>query len=156
MRMLRARGAHLEPISPIFEPGRIFSARWRSCSTTCPLPRRRSPSTTRTFGSFPCLNPRVPFTNFETDRLHFKSVRTKEEHLASLKRSQSSLAAKIEGQDKKVAKMKEENKDLPGAKDKLREMRQEMIGLENTVMNEETRCVICVIILASLHCSLLT
>ncbi|KAM0754430.1 hypothetical protein T439DRAFT_321466 [Meredithblackwellia eburnea MCA 4105] len=72
-------------------------------------------------------------------RLHFKSVRTKEENLASLKRSQSSLASKIESQEKKVSKMKEENKDLPMATTKLHEMKQEMVGLENTVINEESK-----------------
>ncbi|KAK4702218.1 hypothetical protein P7C70_g4006, partial [Phenoliferia sp. Uapishka_3] len=72
-------------------------------------------------------------------RLAFKSVRTKEENLAQLKRNQSSLASKIDSQEKRVSKMKEENKDLPNATVKLREMRDEMAGLENTVMNEETR-----------------
>lgn len=35
--------------------------------------------------------------------------------------------------------MKEENKDLPSALQRLAEMRQEMIGMENSVLNEETR-----------------
>ncbi|KAI5481694.1 hypothetical protein MNV49_002920 [Pseudohyphozyma bogoriensis] len=74
-----------------------------------------------------------------TFRMHFKSIRTKEEHLASLKRSKDKLQSNIESQDKKVSKMKEENKDLPAATTKLLEMRQEMVGLENTVINEETK-----------------
>lgn len=75
----------------------------------------------------------------ETYRLHFKSIRSREEHLAILKRSQDSLAAKILGQAKKVDKMKEENKDLPEATQRLAEMREEMVGLSNTVVNEETK-----------------
>lgn len=99
-------------------------------------------------------------------RLHFKEIRTREENLTALKRSKDSLQSKIESQDKKVrpvlmtswsqgrreliwggfgmeqaAKMKEENKDLPAALQRLAEMRQEMIGLENSVMNEDTKCV---------------
>jgi len=35
--------------------------------------------------------------------------------------------------------MKEEHKDLPSAKQRLRELRDEMVGLENSVMTEDTR-----------------
>ncbi|ORY82349.1 Eisosome component PIL1-domain-containing protein [Leucosporidium creatinivorum] len=71
-------------------------------------------------------------------RLQFKNIRTREENLAALKKSKNELGSKIETQDRKVSKMKEENKDLPTALQRLAEMRQEMIGLENSVMNEET------------------
>lgn len=37
--------------------------------------------------------------------------------------------------------MKEEHKDLPAARQRLRDMQQEMIGLENSVLTEETRSV---------------
>jgi predicted RNase H-like nuclease (RuvC/YqgF family) len=74
----------------------------------------------------------------ETYRQHFKAIRTREENLAQLRRSKDSLASKIDNQDRKVSKMKEENKDLPAAMQRLAEMRQEMIGLENSVLNEET------------------
>lgn len=40
-----------------------------------------------------------------------------------------------------VSKMKEENKDLPTQRQRLRDMQQEMIGLEHSVLTEETRCV---------------
>lgn len=73
----------------------------------------------------------------ESYRLHFKSIRTREENLAQLRRTKDSLASKIESQDKKVSKMKEENKDLPVAMQRLAEMRQEMIGLENSLLSEE-------------------
>lgn len=72
-------------------------------------------------------------------RIHFKNIRTREENLAALKRSHTSLAGKIEAQDKKVSRMKEENKDLPAARERLNELRQEMVGLENSVINEETK-----------------
>lgn len=74
-----------------------------------------------------------------TFRLHFKAIRTREESLAMLKRKRDSLASSIESQEKKVGRMKEEHRDLPVAAERLREMRQEMIGTENTVTNEETR-----------------
>ncbi|KAK4047598.1 hypothetical protein OIO90_006139 [Microbotryomycetes sp. JL221] len=74
----------------------------------------------------------------ENYRLHFKNIRTREEDLAQLKRNRDSLGSKIEAQDKKVSRMKEENKDLPTAMQRLSEMRQEMVGLENSVLNEET------------------
>lgn len=38
--------------------------------------------------------------------------------------------------------MKEENKDLPTQRQRLRDMQQEMIGLEHSVLTEETRCVL--------------
>lgn len=92
-------------------------------------------------------------------RLHFKAIRTREEHLSILRRTQRDLAGKIDSQDKKVcctasslrsspqlipstsqvSKMKEENKDLPEAAQRLAELRQEMVGLTNTVLNEETK-----------------
>ncbi|BGP14654.1 hypothetical protein JCM10213_001636 [Rhodosporidiobolus nylandii] len=74
-----------------------------------------------------------------SSRLKFKDIRTKEENLAALRRTRDSLAGKIEAQERKVSKMKEENKDLPNARQRLRDMQQEMIGLENSVLTEETR-----------------
>lgn len=38
--------------------------------------------------------------------------------------------------------MKEENKDLPTQRQRLRDMQQEMIGLEHSVLTEETRRVL--------------
>ncbi|GJN87476.1 hypothetical protein Rhopal_000425-T1 [Rhodotorula paludigena] len=72
-------------------------------------------------------------------RLRFKEIRTKEENLASLRKSRDSLAGRIDAQERKVSKMKEENKDLPTQRQRLRDMQQEMIGLENSVLTEETR-----------------
>ncbi|GAA5930646.1 hypothetical protein JCM1841_006826 [Sporobolomyces salmonicolor] len=72
-------------------------------------------------------------------RLKFKEIRTLEENLAALKRTRDSQASKIEAQDRKVSKMKEEHKDLPAAKQRLRELREEMVGLENSVLTEESR-----------------
>ncbi|BGP38693.1 hypothetical protein JCM10449v2_002628 [Rhodotorula kratochvilovae] len=72
-------------------------------------------------------------------RLRFKEIRSKEENLSALKKSRDSLAGRIEAQERKVSKMKEENKDLPAQRQRLREMQQEMIGLENSVLTEETR-----------------
>ncbi|GAA5868426.1 hypothetical protein JCM1840_006992 [Sporobolomyces johnsonii] len=72
-------------------------------------------------------------------RLKFKEIRTMEENLAALKRTRDSQASKIDAQDRKVSKMKEEHKDLPAAKQRLRELREEMIGLENSVLTEESR-----------------
>lgn len=40
-----------------------------------------------------------------------------------------------------MSKMKEENKDLPAQKQRLRDMQQEMVGLEHSVLTEETRWV---------------
>ncbi|GAA5866825.1 hypothetical protein JCM3774_001813 [Rhodotorula dairenensis] len=72
-------------------------------------------------------------------RIRFKEIRSKEETLAGLKKSRDSLGGRIEAQDRKVSKMKEENKDLPAQKQRLRDMQQEMIGLEHSVLTEETR-----------------
>ncbi|GAA5855402.1 hypothetical protein JCM8547_007812 [Rhodosporidiobolus lusitaniae] len=72
-------------------------------------------------------------------RLKFKDIRTREENLATLKKSRDSLQGRIEAHERKVSKMKEENKDLPAAKQKLRDWQQEMIGLENSVLTEDTR-----------------
>ncbi|GAA6019298.1 hypothetical protein JCM11491_001308 [Sporobolomyces phaffii] len=72
-------------------------------------------------------------------RLKFKEIRTMEENLASLRRSRDQQGGKIEAQERKVSKMKEEHKDLPSAKQRLRELRDEMVGLENSVMTEDTR-----------------
>ncbi|KDE06603.1 hypothetical protein MVLG_03099 [Microbotryum lychnidis-dioicae p1A1 Lamole] len=72
-------------------------------------------------------------------RLHFKEIRTREEHLTSLKKSKETLGNKIENLDRKVSKMKEENKDLPASIHRLSEMRSEMIGLEHSVLNEESK-----------------
>ncbi|SCV71200.1 BQ2448_2788 [Microbotryum intermedium] len=72
-------------------------------------------------------------------RLHFKEIRTREEHLTSLKKSKENLGNKIENLDRKVSKMKEENKDLPASIHRLSEMRNEMIGLEHSVLNEESK-----------------
>ncbi|GAA5885291.1 hypothetical protein JCM16303_005990 [Sporobolomyces ruberrimus] len=72
-------------------------------------------------------------------RLKFKEIRTMEENLASLRRSRDQQGGKIEAQERKVSKMKEEHKDLPAAKQRLRELRDEMVGLENSVMTEDTR-----------------
>ncbi|GAA6031723.1 hypothetical protein JCM8097_001953 [Rhodosporidiobolus ruineniae] len=71
-------------------------------------------------------------------RLKFKEIRSKEEALSALKKTRDSLAGRIEAAERKVSKMKEENKDLPNAKQRLRDMQQEMIGLENSVLTEET------------------
>ncbi|BGP54164.1 hypothetical protein JCM8202_005077 [Rhodotorula sphaerocarpa] len=72
-------------------------------------------------------------------RIRFKEIRSKEESLAALKKSRDSLGGRIEAQDRKVSKMKEENKDLPAQRQRLRDMQQEMIGLEHSVVTEETR-----------------
>ncbi|TKA51083.1 hypothetical protein B0A53_05869 [Rhodotorula sp. CCFEE 5036] len=72
-------------------------------------------------------------------RIRFKEIRSKEETLAGLKKSRDSLGGRIEAQDRKVSKMKEENKDLPAQKQRLRDMQQEMVGLEHSVLTEETR-----------------
>ncbi|GAA5950180.1 hypothetical protein JCM3765_004232 [Sporobolomyces pararoseus] len=72
-------------------------------------------------------------------RLKFKEIRTMEENLSSLRRSRDQQGGKIEAQERKVSKMKEEHKDLPAAKQRLRELRDEMVGLENSVMTEDTR-----------------
>ncbi|KAJ8295939.1 Sphingolipid long chain base-responsive protein PIL1 [Rhodotorula toruloides] len=72
-------------------------------------------------------------------RMRFKDIRTKEENLSSLRKSRDSLAGRIEAQERKVSKMKEENKDLPTQRQRLRDMQQEMIGLEHSVLTEETR-----------------
>ncbi|GAA5843128.1 hypothetical protein JCM11251_003938 [Rhodosporidiobolus azoricus] len=74
-----------------------------------------------------------------SSRLKFKEIRTKEENLSTLKKSRDSLAGRIDAQERKVSKMKEENKDLPNARQRLNDMHQEMIGLENTVLTEESR-----------------
>ncbi|GAA5900030.1 hypothetical protein JCM8208_005570 [Rhodotorula glutinis] len=72
-------------------------------------------------------------------RLRFKEIRSKEENLSALKKSRDSLAGRIDAQERKVSKMKDENKDLPTQRQRLRDMQQEMIGLENTVLVDETR-----------------
>ncbi|GAA5934116.1 uncharacterized protein JCM15063_000559 [Sporobolomyces koalae] len=72
-------------------------------------------------------------------RLKFKEIRTMEENLSSLRRSRDQQGGKIDAQERKVAKMKEEHKDLPAAKQRLRELRDEMIGLENSVLTEDSR-----------------
>jgi len=74
--------------------------------------------------------------------LRFKEIRSKEENLSALKKSRDSLAGRIDAQERKVSKMKDENKDLPTQRQRLRDMQQEMIGLENTVLVDETRCVL--------------
>ncbi|GAA6002099.1 hypothetical protein JCM10207_003072 [Rhodosporidiobolus poonsookiae] len=82
----------------------------------------------------------VAYTEHNTKaRLQFKDIRTKEEQLSSLKKTRDSLAGRIEAQERKVSKMKEEHKDLPTARQRLHEMQQEMIGLENNVLTDETR-----------------
>ncbi|GAA6060707.1 hypothetical protein JCM10212_003328 [Sporobolomyces blumeae] len=72
-------------------------------------------------------------------RLKFKEIRTMEENLSTLRRSRDQQGGKIEAQERKVSKMKEEHKDLPAAKQRLRELRDEMVGLENSVLAEDTR-----------------
>ncbi|GAA5884769.1 hypothetical protein JCM6882_005385 [Rhodosporidiobolus microsporus] len=74
-----------------------------------------------------------------SSRLKFKEIRTKEENLSTLKKSRDSLAGRIDAQERKVSKMKEENKDLPNARQRLHDMHQEMVGLEHSVLSEETR-----------------
>lgn len=109
------------------------------------------PSTMGTIGAFlrsvrlgrllPVISPRVltPCRPLSTLRIRFKEIRSKEESLAALKKSRDSLGGRIEAQDRKVSKMKEENKDLPAQRQRLRDMQQEMIGLEHSVVTEETR-----------------
>lgn len=79
-------------------------------------------------------------TRTPCDSLRFKEIRSKEENLSALKKSRDSLAGRIDAQERKVSKMKEETKDLPTQRQRLRDMQQEMIGLENSVLTEETRC----------------
>lgn len=88
--------------------------------------------------------------------IRFKEIRSKEETLAGLKKSRDSLGGRIEAQDRKVSKMKEENKDLPAQKQRLRDMQQEMVGLEHSVLTEETRWVDTSFHLASGRAGMLT
>lgn len=100
-------------------------------TSTKNLQTRRSVLTL--FARFFCVN------STSTHSIRFKEIRSKEESLAGLKKARDSLGGRIEAQDRKVSKMKEENKDLPAQKQRLRDMQQEMVGLEHSVVTEETR-----------------
>lgn len=70
-------------------------------------------------------------------RMYFKQLRTREEKFSQLKKNKDSLQGKIDSAEKKLAKMNPEHKDLPTWQQKLSDLQHEMIGMENSVINEE-------------------
>lgn len=70
-------------------------------------------------------------------RMYFKQLRTREEKFSQLKKNRDSLQGKIDSAEKKLSKMSPEHKDLATWTQKLSDLRHEMIGMENSVINEE-------------------
>jgi DNA repair ATPase RecN len=70
-------------------------------------------------------------------RMYFKQLRTREERFSQLKKNKDSLQGKIDAAEKKLAKMSPEHKDLATLSQKLADLRNEMVGMEHSVMNEE-------------------
>lgn len=75
--------------------------------------------------------------NLKTYRLYFKALRSKEEGFSTLKKNKDSLQKQIDTTEKKLAKMSPENKDLANVTHRLGELKNEMIGMEHSVLNEE-------------------
>lgn len=75
--------------------------------------------------------------NLKTYRLYFKSLRSKEEAFSTLKKNKDSLQNKIDSTEKKLTKMSPENKDLANVSNRLAELKAEMVGMENAVVNDE-------------------
>ncbi|GAA96575.1 uncharacterized protein L969DRAFT_94964 [Mixia osmundae IAM 14324] len=74
-----------------------------------------------------------------TYRIHYKSLRKREEDFIALRKNRDSLAGKISSAENKLGRMSSENKDLPAATQRLQELKQEMVGLEHAVNNEDAR-----------------
>lgn len=74
-----------------------------------------------------------------TVRLHFKTLRTREENFIALKKSKDSLQNRIESAERQFAKTSAEHKDRPAREAKLHELKSEMVGMEQSVLNEEAR-----------------
>ena len=70
-------------------------------------------------------------------RLYFKGLREREEKFSALKKNKNSLQSKIDNAEKKLAKMNPENKDLPNLTQKLYDLKNEMVGMEHAVINED-------------------
>lgn len=70
-------------------------------------------------------------------RMYFKQLRTREERFSQLKKNKETLQGKIDSAEKKLAKMSPEHKDLATWTQKLSELRNEMVGMDNSVINEE-------------------
>jgi chromosome segregation ATPase len=82
------------------------------------------------------------FANHEiTYRLLFKALRSREEAYVALRKSRDSLQSKIDGVDKKLFRMNSEHKDRAALVQRLNDLRQEMVGMENAVTNEDARFV---------------
>lgn len=69
--------------------------------------------------------------------MYFKQLRTREEQFSQLKKNKDTLQGKIDSAEKKLAKMSPEHKDLATWTQKLSDLRNEMVGMENAVINEE-------------------
>lgn len=70
-------------------------------------------------------------------RMYFKQLRTREEKFSQLKKNKDTLQGKIDSAEKKLSKMSPEHKDLATWTQKLSDLRNEMVGMENSVFNEE-------------------
>lgn len=70
-------------------------------------------------------------------RMYFKQLRTREGKFSQLKKNKDTLQGKIDAAEKKLAKMSPEHKDLATWTQKLSDLRNEMLGMENSVVNEE-------------------
>jgi hypothetical protein len=74
-----------------------------------------------------------------TVRLHYKTLRTREENFIALRKAKDALASRIESAERQLAKTSAEHKDRAARETRLFELKNEMAGMENSVMNEEAR-----------------
>lgn len=74
-----------------------------------------------------------------TYRLFFKTLRTREEGLMAMRKSKEQLQGRIESAEKQLGKTSAEHKERTARESKLYELKQQMIGSEQGVINEEAR-----------------